>query len=252
VSAEIGSLAKSLLVRPHTDPASALATLAAQAPVLVEWGWLGGVFRARPLLTSPNEIHDPAKTTCYLVDAEDGDIIWDVAPQPDAGTPRSVRLIYGHTGKTIWPPGTPAQVVAPSDPGLGIGTAFMGTTAPMVTVDFSQQNFTEKEARSIATALAGHLGIAEATGPCSIHRPTLSLYGGGTRPVPYMHGGDWVEAEQGGHGPLYVTRARVDADTGYVDCDLGLSSDALIDQLEAAGRIRPVPLHKPYKKKNRR
>jgi hypothetical protein len=243
----IGNLVKSLFVRPNTDPSSAQASLASQASVLVEWGYWDGLFRARPLATDPNVIR--TLPNCYLVDASDGDIIWDVAVRPDTGTPRSVRLIYGHTGSSIWPPGSPAQVIGPTDPGWGTGNVFTGTTAPVVTVDFSQRRYTTEAAKTLAGKLAEHLGIAEASGTVGVRRTTVPVYSGGTRPAPYIKGGDWLDSEEAGHGPLYVTRARVEAATGYVDLDVGLSSDAFIEQLQGTGSIKPVPLHKPYRKK---
>lgn len=248
-TAEIGSLLASLVVRPSTDPASALAQLAAQATDLVEWGWWGGVFRARPLETDPNVIH--TLPNCYRVDAGDGDILWDVALRPETGTPRSVRLLYGSTAQSAYPPGTPAQVIAPNDPGWASGVPYAGITAPVLTVDFSQRNRSTVEAKSIATKLAQRLGVGEAEGTVGIRCPEVPLYRGSTRPAPYMHGGDWIEAQQGGAGPLYITRAHVVAETGYVDLDVGLSSEQLIEQLEGIGAIKPVALHKPHKKQRR-
>ncbi len=243
----IGGVLKSLACRPYTDPASALASFAAQADCLVEWGHFGGEFRARPMLTDPAEIH--ALPNCYRIDAEQPGITWDVTQHPENGIARSLRLIYGQTGKTIWPPGTPAQVIAPADPGWAVGTPFMGTTSPVLTVDFSGFNYTADRARRIAQSLASHLGVALSGGTAEIKVPTLPVYGGGSRPTPYLHGGDWIECEQGSAGPLYVTRAHVDADTGYVDLDVGLSEDLLIEQLQAAGSTTAVQLHKPYRRR---
>ncbi|NLF18840.1 MAG: hypothetical protein GX595_16535, partial [Lentisphaerae bacterium] len=243
----IGNLMKSLVVRPSVDPSSALAALAQQASELVEWGYWDGRFRARPLPTDPNVIR--TLPNCYLLDASDGDVLWDVRLRPDTGTPRSVRLIYGHTGTSIWPAGSPATVIGPTDPGWTTGSPFTGVTAPVVTIDFSQRRYTAEDAKKLAGKLAGHLGIAEASGPVGLRCPTVPVYSGGTRPAPYVKGGDWVDSEEAGHGPLYVTRARVDAASGYVDMEVGLSSDALIEQLQAAGSVKPVPLHKPYRRR---
>ena len=239
---------KSLAVRPSTDPASAMASLAAQADQIVEWGYFREVFRAssrcsttrpdpRPADLLPRRRRRPATS------------LWEPRQHPEAGIARAVRLIYGHTGATIWPPGSPASVIAPADPGWRSGAPFMGVTSPVLTVDFSSHNYAEKQARSIADKLARNLGVALASGPVSITSPTVPVYGGGSRPAPYIHGADWIESEQHDTGPLYITRASVDADTGYVNLDAGLSADLLIGQLEAAGSIRPVPLHKPYRKK---
>ena len=160
-----------------------------------------------------------------------------------------MRLLYGHTGKTVWPPGSPASVIAPASPGWGIGVPFMGTTAPVLTVDFSGHNMTEAQALRIAGKLAEHLGLCESSGPVGLRCPTVPVYGGGSRPAPYIKGGDWIESQQGGAGPLYIVRAHVSVDTGYVDLDVGLSEDQLIDQLTAAGSTTAVSLHKPYRKK---
>lgn len=243
----IGNVMSSLVVRPYTDPSSALAALAAQADRLVEWGWFSEVFRAKPMLTNPLTIR--ALPNCYLVDAESPDVVWDVTQHPESGIARSLRLIYGHTGKTIWPPGSPAQVVAPSDPGWAVGTPFMGATSPVMTVDFSQYNYTAAHAASVAKSLASHLGVALSGGEAKLTGPTIPVYGGGTRPVPYIHGGDWIESQQGNPWPLYITRAHVSADTGYVDLDVGLSEDLLIDQLQAAGGTAAVKLHKPHRRR---
>ena len=243
----IGSVVKSLVARPYTDPASALATLAAQADRLVEWGFFGGQFRARPLETNPATIR--ALPNCYRVDATDGDIVWDVTQHPESGIARSIRLVYGHTGKSIWPPGSPAQVIAPASPGWASGAPFMGTTSPVLTVDFSGHNYTDKYAQSVAQSLATHLGVGLSGGKAQIMAPTVPVYAGGSRPAAYIHGADWIECEQGSAGPLYITRAHVYADTGYVDLDVGLSEDQLIDQLTAAGSTASVPLHKPYRRR---
>lgn len=246
-TAPIGNLMKGLVVRPPTDPASALASLSAQADQLVEWGYFREVFRAKPMLTDPSAIR--ALPTCYRVDADDPDVTWEPRQHPEAGIARAVRLIYGHTAASIWPPGSPASVIAPADPGWRSGAPFMGVTSPVLTVDFASHNYPEKQARGIAEKLARNLGVALASGPVTITSPTVPVYGGGSRPAPYIHGADWIESEQHDAGPLYITRASVDADTGYVSLDAGLSPDLLIGQLEAAGSIRPVPLHKPHRKK---
>lgn len=243
----IGSVLRSLLVRPYTDPTSALASFAAQADRLVEWGHFGDEFRARPMLTNPAQIR--ALPNCYHIDATAPGISWDVTQHPENGIARSLRLLYGHTGKTRFPAGTPAQVIAPADPGWAVGVPFMGTTSPVMTVDFSGFNYTDERARSIARSLSSHLGVALSGGSASITLPTVPVYGGGTRPTPYLHGGDWIESQQGSAGPLYITRAHVDADTGYVDLDMGLSEDLLIEQLQAAGGTQAVRLHKPYRKR---
>jgi len=243
----IGSVLPSLVARPYTDPASALATFAAQAPVLVEWGFFCGEFRARPMLKNPAYIH--ALPNCYRVDAEAPGITWDVTQHPENGIARSLRLIYGRSGKSIWPPGTPGQVIAPADPGWAVGKAFFGTTSPVITVDFSGHNYTVAHAKEVAKSLASHLGVALSSGQCQIQIPTIQVWSGGSRLAPYIHGGDWIECEQGNCGPLYITRAHVDADTGYVDLDVGLSEDLLIEQLEAAGSTTAVKLHKPHKKR---
>ena len=245
--APIGNLMPGLVARPHTDPASAQATFAAQADKIVEWGYRADRFFARYLERNDTVIR--ALPNCYLVDPEDGDVLWDVAPRPESARPRSVRLLYGHTAKTAWPPGSPASIIAPANPGWGIGTPFMGTTAPVMTVDFSGHNMSEEQAKRVAGKLAEHLGLCESSGPVGLRCPTVPVYGGGTRPTPYIQGGDWIESTKGGAGPLYVVSSHVDVDTGYVDLDVGLSEDQLIDQLTAAGSTTAVSLHKPYRKK---
>ena len=235
----IGSVIKSLVARPYADPESALAAIAVQADKLVEWGYFGGRFRARPLLTDPVAIR--ALGNCYRLDAEDGDVHWDVTQHPEEGVARSVRLIYGHTGKTRWPAGSPAQVIAPSSPGWESGVPFMGATSPVMTVDFSGRNYTEARAKQIAAVLASWLGMGAASGTVAIKSPTVPVYGGGARPAPYVKGADWVECrQQAGAGPLYVTRSHVSVDTGYVDLEVGLSLELLIDQLQAAGSTSAV------------
>ena len=45
-------------------------------------------------------------------------------------------------------PGSPAQIIGPTDPGWGTGNVFTGTTAPVVTVDFSQRRYTAEAAKA--------------------------------------------------------------------------------------------------------
>jgi len=253
-TATIGSVLPGLVARAYTDPASALATLSSQADRLVEWGFFCGEFRARPMLTDPVTIH--GLSTCYEVDATSAEVVWNVTQHPEDGIPRSVRLLYGHTGKsTRWAAGSPAQVISSIagevNPGWTTGVPFHGTTAPVMTVDFTGRNYSDGRARDIAKALASHLGVALSGGAVELTGATVPVYGGGTRPTYYIHGGDWIECQQGKGGPLYITRAHVDADSGYVDLDVGLSEDLLIEQLEAAGNATKVPLHKPKRKKRR-
>lgn len=246
-TAAIGSVLPSLVCRPHADPVTALATFAAQAPCLVEWGYFLGQFRAKPLRTNPVTIR--ALPNCYSLDAEAAGVTWDVTQHPENGIPRSVRFLYGRSSKSDWPAGSPASVVAPRDPGWVTGKPFLGTSAPVLTVDFTQHNYTAAHAKALATSLAAHLGMCLSSGPASLTVPTIPVYGGGTMPVPYIHGADWIECQQGAAGPLYITRAHVAADTGYVDMDVGLSADLLIEQLAAAGGISTVKLHKPHRRK---
>ena len=67
-----------------------------------------------------------------------------------------------------------------------------------------------------------------------------------------IHGGDWIESQQSSYGPLYITRAHVVCDTGYVDLDVGLSADLLIEQLAAAGAVNEVAFHKRHHKKKKK
>lgn len=247
----IGTVLPGLVARPYTDPPSAMATFAAQADCLVEWGYHQGVFRARPMQTNPVTIR--ALPNCYKVDAEDPTVVWNVTQHPENGIARSVRLIYGVKGKgSRFPAGTPAQVIAPADPGWTTGTPFMGTSSPVMTVDFSDHRYTGAKAKAIAAKLASHLGVALSGGNVQLTGQTIPVYGGGTQPVPYLHATDWIEAEQGSTGPLYITRAHVAADTGYVDLDVGLSEDLLIEQLQTAGNANTVALHKPWRSRRRR
>lgn len=237
VTATIGSAMPSLVARPYTDPASALAAFAAQASCLVEWGYHQGVFRAKPMPTNPLAIR--ALANCYSIDPADPCVTWAVTQHPESYIARAVRLIYGRTGKTAYPAGTPAQVIS-HDPGWTTGEAFMGGTSPVLTVDWSARNFSADHALALARALAAHLGAGESSGPVSLTGATVPVSGGGTRPVPYIHGGDWAECQQGGAGPLLITRAHVAADTGYVDMDVGLADGLLLEQLVAAGSVKTV------------
>lgn len=236
-TATIGSAMPSLMARPCMDPASALAGFAAQASCLVEWGYHQGVFRARPLPTNPITIR--ALPNCYSVDPEDPLVVWDVTQHPEAYIARAVRLIYGRVGKTAYPAGTPAQVIS-HNPGWTTGAAFMGGTSPVLTVDWSGKNFTAAHALALAKRLAESLGAGESSGPATLTGATIPVSGGGTKPVPYIHGGDWAECQQGGAGPLLITRAHVTADTGYVDMDVGLADGLLLEQLAAAGSVDTV------------
>jgi hypothetical protein len=254
----IGSVLPSLVVRPFTDHASALASLAAQADCLVEWGYWGGVFRARPMMT---KVGDPAAPTvdsiryqdnCYVVDASDPRVVPDLARHPeDGGSPNFVRLLFGHTAASAYPAGAPAQAISPSEPRWATGTPFMGATAPVEPADFTAHNYTGDRAKNTAKTLLRLIGEAALTGTYHLTLPEVRTYRTGAGvPTPYLKGGDWIEAEQGG-GPLYITRAHVYVDSGYVDLDVGLSMHALLEQLEAAGSAKAVPMHKRHKVKKR-
>ena len=143
-------------------------------------------------------------------------------------------------------------MIAPADPGWVATKPFMVGSAPVLTLDFSSHNYLDAHAQAMANSLARHLGMGLSSGPVNLSLPTVPIHpnaGGGTKPVPYIRGGDFIECQQSSAGPLYITRAHVVANTGYVDMDVGLAADALILQLEAAGAISPVTLHKPYHKK---
>jgi len=245
-SSNIGAPLASLVARPYVDPVAALADFATQAEVLVEWGYHQGQFRARPLATHPLTIR--ALPNCYSVDPEDPCVVWDVTQHPENYIARAVRLIYGRIGKTAYPAGTPAQVIS-LDPGWTTGTAFMGGTSPVLTVDWSGKNLSSSRALTLARRLASHLGAGESSGSVSLTGVTVPVSSGGTRPVPYIHGGDWVECQKGGAGPLLITRAHVVVDTGYVDMDVGLADGLLLEQLIAAGlagrKVDPMRPHHP-------
>ena len=254
----IGNVLPSLLVRPYVDPASALASFAAQADCLVEWGYFLGEFRAKPMLTDPHFIYQASN--CYTVSMPNAEVVWDVAQHPEDGIPKAVRLIYGHTSKSDWPAGTPDAVIAPASPGFGVGTAFSGSTASVMTVDFSEHRYTNAHAKKVAKTLASHLGLALSSGTVRLTGKTVPIHDGGTKPVPYIRGADWISCAQSNAGPLYITSCSLDVDTGYVDLEVGLAMDDLIDQIQAAGgrvgsathwwhpKKPAVQLHQPSKK----
>jgi len=248
--AEVGNLLRTLVVRPYTDPASAQAQLAQQSSDIVEWGYRAGRFFCRPLPSETAAIQ--ATGRLFRVHANAPDVLWDVARRPDTGQPRNVRLIYGHVNKkTDWPAGTPGQVIQPGDPKWDTTTPTMGTTAPVVVVDFSSRNYADGDAKDIALALAQHLGVGEASGSIGLRCPTVDVYGGGIMPTAYLRGGDFIWPYEGDFAPLYVTRCHVDAGTGYVDIDCGLPSDSLLEQLAAVGAIKATALHDKHKKQRR-
>ena len=215
--------------------------------MLVEWGYWDGLFRARPLATDPNVIR--TLPNCYLVDASDGDIIWDVAVRPDTGTPRMRAPHLRPHGQQHLAARQPGPGHRAHRPRLGHGQRLHWHHRPGGHRRLLAAPLYDRGGQALAGKLAEHLGIAEASGTVGVRRTTVPVYSGGTRPAPYIKGGDWLDSEEAGHGPLYVTRARVEAATGYVDLDVGLSSDAFIEQLQGTGSIKPVPLHKPYRKK---
>jgi hypothetical protein len=251
----VGSAGQQLVCPPPLDPPTALANLAAQADEVVEWGWWpttgGHEFRARPMLTSASAIR--ALANCYAPDCDSPGVVADIQRHPESSLPQYVRLlcgcldsmgVYGNDpwpDGVPWPDGTVLSIIAPTDPGWSAGAAFSGAAANVLTVDFSAQNYIYDQALAIATNLASLLsgtGTAYSgggySGPLSVTLPTLPIYGGGAAPVPYIHGGDWVEYLD---GPLYVTRAHVVADTGYCDMDLGTGPDVLLNQLIAQGAV---------------
>jgi len=247
----IDSVIPSLFVRPHVDPAAALSTLACMADEIVEWGYFKGQFIARPLEVNP--YNQRRLTNSYLVSIPTPGIIWDVTQHPENGIPRTVRLLYGKTSATQWPAGSPAACVAPSDPGWGTGTPFMGASSPVLVVDFTQHNLTDAKAQTVATKLAKHLGMALSSGTVTVTTPTIpiqTLAGGGTIPAPYIRGADWIECSQASCGPLYIISSHVVVDTGYVTLQVGLPADALILQLAAAGAVNPVKVHPPLHHKH--
>ena len=257
VTSPIGSVLQSLVARHMTDPPSALATLAAQAECLVEWGWFQGVFRAAPMLTDPSVIR--ARSNCFLVDGDAAAVDWGVCQHPEDIIPKAVRLTYGRLGSSNWPPGAPASVVSlgadvnTREVGFSTAAPFHGATAPVLAVDFSGHNMSDAHAHNVARKLARHLGAGLSHGPVTITSPTVPVYGGGSWPAPFIRGGDFMEnLRQPDLGPLYVTRAHVVADTGYVDMDVGISADLLIEQLAAAGAVDAVPIHTIRKKKKKK
>jgi hypothetical protein len=232
------------------DPVAAMTSFAAQAASLVEWGWLSDVFYCRPLPTDPGVIHGgPNGSYCYRIDPTNPGTVWDVQPHPENGQFSAVRLLYGALDShPPYPEGTPLGVIAPADTGWASGVPFQGMNASVTTADFTNSRKTLAQAKGMAAKLAKLLGLATSSGTYSEADPTVALYGGGTRPTPYIHATDWCECTQGGQGPLYVSRAHVVADTGYVDMDLGYAADLLLDQLIADGRIAPWKKPRPPRK----
>jgi len=242
----IGSVVESLAARPPTDPISALNTFASQADVLVHWGWFSYYssgsyfqFRAKPMLTNPTTIRN--STNCYAIDATQPGTTWDVRQrQEDGEMPRTVRVIYGRKGsETWWPAGFPATAVAPKAPNFTSGQPFRGALAPVLTVDFSAHNYTDKYAKDVARKLARYVGAGLSTGTCTLKGIDVHRWSSGTtwRPAAYIKGGDWVECEQSNCGPLYVRRSHVDLDSETVTLDVGIGADDIIEQLEAAGGV---------------
>ena len=255
-TAAVGNLLCGLYVRPWTDAASALATLAAQGVVLVHWGFLGDTFYCKPMLVKQADIHNNSLANCYVVDPALPGIDWVVNQHPEQGAGNSITLLYGHTNDTRWPAGTPGRVTSDPSPGWSSTTPFLGRTAPVMVADFSSHNMTAGHAKSMANSLAKHLGIGESSGTVELTQPTVPTYQGGTRPSAYIHGGDWIEPNgtvPAGMqpGPMFITRAHVYANTGYASLDVGLASSSLIEQMINAGRITRVPLHKPHRRQIR-
>jgi len=250
----IGNVLPGLVARPYMDHAAAMASFAAQADCLVEWGYFKGQFRARPMAKNPVTIH--ALPNCYEIDAEAPGVVWEVTQHPEDFIPRSIRFLYGHTGKSNWPAGSPAQCIASiagkSGPGWSPGKPFLGACAPVITVDFSNHNYTDDAAKKIAKKLATHLGVALSGGTVQLTCPVVNVHSGGSQvPSAYIRGADWIECTQSAAGPLYITSSKVNVDDGLVELTVGLSEDLLLEQLEAAGNPRRVKKHKKYRRARR-
>jgi hypothetical protein len=253
-TATIGSVIPNLLVRPYTDGVSAINQLATQSDTLVTWGWWpnssgGIVFRARPMRTEWSDIR--SQSNCYKINPTLPGIDWDVANHPEdgLGSPSAVRLVYGRVGRTSdFPGGTPATQIGPTNLGLASGRPFRGAAAPVMTVDFSRRNFTDRHAALLANKLARSLALGSATGVVTLRVPTITVYASGAaKPCAYIQGGDWVDTDYARTGPLVVTRSTVDVDGGTVELEVGLPADILIEQLEAAGGITRVKLHQRHR-----
>ena len=234
----IGNVLPSIAQRPPTDPVTALGNLAAQASCLVEWGYFGVQFRAKPMSTSSAAIR--ALPNCYEIDTDMAGVVWNVEQHPESGQPIALRLLYSCLNDSVWPDGTILAVIAPSDPGWSGGTPFTGASAPVLIVDFSSISMGESQAYATAQTLAKLLGQGGTSGTLTTPSIALPVESGGTKPAPYWHGADWVETTGGSTGPLYITRWHVDVDSGACDGDVGLAADVLLNQLVAAGVVDPA------------
>jgi len=279
-TAEIGNVLDNVHARFPIDGAAALTNFSAQATQLVDWGYFvnatGFTFRARPLVTGRDVQRlltgaVPGSRACYAIDGTLGGRVWDVSTHPeDGGGVVAVRLLYGKRSKgTLFPAGTPASVMSSGGPGLSPGTALQGATAPVMTVDFSENNYTDKQAKDIAVKLSEALGLMLPGGPATIDASLVRrsdgsagfpATGGTDWPAPYMQGGSWLEEYHSGkstaadapdHGPLLITRCHVKVEDSSVDLELGLDAYALIEQLEAAGHTSRVAEHPRHKRKKK-
>lgn len=252
-----GSVNQTLAARGPTNPAAACEEIAMQCERLVDWGWHQGTFRCKPLTTSFATIR--AASNYYKVSSSTDAMTWQAGPQPEDVNPaRVVRLCYGRLGSSDWPPGTPATVAWPKNQvGLTGGTPFRGATCPVQYVDFGEHNYSSGKAQKVARKLANHLGHnLRAQGTVTLRGLFVLDKNDANYPAAYLHGGDWIEntsyTANLAPGPLFITRCRVSVDTGVVDMDVGLPSDALVEQLEEAGAIGPVKRSKKRRRKRKR
>jgi len=254
VTSAVNTVSPEIFVRPATDPGAGINQLAVLSDEIVEWGWWpnasnGIEFRARPMRTDPTTIR--GLINYYKVSAEPG-VTWEVGPHPEDeyGVVAAVRLNYGRIGrKSGFPGGTPATVIAPSNPGFASGKPFEGATAPVINVSFTKHNFKDQTALGMARTLATKLGLARtSSGICDSRLRTLKNKDNNPVPYAYVQGGDFVECEQdSGTGPLVVTRSVVNIDEQTTQFEVGLPATALLDQLQNAGAVNKSKLHGPHK-----
>lgn len=247
LTSPIGSVLPDLKCPPPVDPVTAAGNLAAQASCLVEWGYFGAQSRAKPMYVpgspaspGPDLATVRALPNCYLIDAEQAGIVWNVEAHPESGQPTAVRLMYSCLDDAVLPDGSVMTVLAPADPGWTPGTPFSGATAPVLVVDYSSNSMDAATAANTAQTLASLLGQGGTSGTLTTPSIALPVESGGVMPAPYWHGADWVETQQGSTGPLYITRWHVDVDSGACDGDVGMAADVLLNQLVAAGVVDPI------------
>ena len=202
------ALPGSVMVRPYTPYADALAELERQFSVPVVWGWWdGGEFQMDTL-----DVSSP--TVTYEVDCSDPGVSYNVQRDTE-GQPEFVRVLYTLDDPTDELHGQVVQtVVGPSDPGYSIDSSRVAV------LDLSGTPLTTADAEDIGQRYLDAEGTDTWVGTIVVKTPTVDLVAGGTYPTPYIRAGVWIR-EASALDACYITTTEYDADASTMTLTIG-------------------------------